>query len=830
MTQDSKRQGLLRQQWTGFLWIAALVACLAQTVLLSREVLQGLDRLSTAPLDDVRWTLSQTEVELFRMILAMHDVDEEDLDDPSDLRRRFDVFFGRVNTLATSSRFVRFRAEPKVAASLETVQDFLDSSVPLIDGNDADLIAAVPDLIDRAESLAPEVRQLALAGIPLFAQSADQRRVEIMGTLRQLAATALVLIAGLIISLAVLQRVHRRATRIAFENETVRSRFEAAISSSLDAVFVIDTRGCIIEFNGASETIFGYSRSEVIGKRIVDLTIPHDERQDYIERLEHYRKTGESQLVGKGRQRIRLMHRSGEVFPAEISVSAALSNRQEVFVAFARDIRAELAAEQDLRDARDRARAGEKAKTKLLTVMSHEMRTPLNGILGSLELIRSEELTPRQQRMLAAIGTSGELLLSHVNKVLDLSRLDADRAERREEEFDLQELIEGLMDSLRPAALERGNDLDTAYLGQETGSVRGDKRAIQQCLVNLVGNAIKFTRGGSVSVEVERVDDGAMVEFRVADTGLGIPEEELPHIFDEFMTIDTDYARENPGTGLGLAITRKLVQNMGGTITVDSIEGEGTMFTIRAPLPRVAPVRARAKPAPLPDIEGGLHVLIVEDNAVNRMILEHMLDELGCTHESAENGDTGIALAAGSRFDLLLLDISMPGKDGLETLAGIRALNVQASGARAIAITAHAGQEDRDRILAVFDDMLTKPINLARLAEKISPAEPAPAEEDTAADFIARFGRDAFAGHIRDLQGELAGLVAGLKDAPGLETADRETAHKLAGSAAILGQASLRRTLQRLEHLPAPAWTEEGRELLAELDREGAALSAVQAA
>ena len=823
MTQQPRRRSLLRSKLTPFLWGVALVACLAQAVLLATEVRRGMDQLSSAPVDDVRWTLSQSEVELLRLVIALQEA-REDPRRIEAVRSRFDVFYGRINTLENSERFVDFRASTRIADAMAPIRVFLDRAVPWIDADDRTLAAHLDELAAGADAMRTNVRQLALAGIPLFAHVADERRLNLQDTLRQLALVSLVLLLGLLATLAILQRVYARARAIASEERTMRNRFEAAIASSLDAVFVTDTDGCLLEFNGGAEAIFGYARDEVLGRRLVDVTIPPHRREQHLSRLAKYRETGDAEVVGKGRLRLDMMRRTGTVFPAEISVSAAWSDRQEVFVAFARDITVELAAEQELREARDRALEGQKAKARLLTVMSHEMRTPLNGILGSADLIARDPLTDRQERLLRAVRFSGELLLSHVNKVLELSRLDSDQAAPRDEDFDLDALVTGIAESLRPAAMERGNDLTASFPRKALGAVSGDKRAVQQCLVNLLGNAIKFTRDGDISVEVERVG-GDEVEFRVADTGLGIPEDHLDRIFEEFVTIDTDYARENPGTGLGLPITRKLVVTMGGSIEVDSIEGEGSMFIMRIPLPRADAPVVLPTPDAGPVAVAPRHVLVVEDNRVNRMIIEDMLKELGCTFESAENGDDGIALARAGRFDLLLLDISMPGKDGIETLAGIRALGGPGAAARAVAITAHAGAEDRARILGHFDDMLTKPITLAGLAERLHGDAAPPRQDDTAGDFIRRFGAETFAGHLRELQQEARALQVRLAGAAAPDRELRQEAHKLAGSAAVLGQAPLRRALQRIETVDVAQWAERRDALLAVLERESDALA-----
>lgn len=811
-----------RRRWKRVLWALAMILCLGQILLLSNEVLRGLNNFSMAPSDDIRWNLSQVEVELLRFENAVHQAQGVGPPDLRQVRTRFDIFYGRLDTLKASDIYAPLRDVPEAMEKLTAAQKFLDEVVVYIDGPDEDLVASLDGIERRIERLLPEVRALALSGIPLFAENSDRRRAEIFTTLRELALTGIALVAGLLLSLFAVQSLYRQLRRSARESDAARSRFEAAVTSSIDAVLVVDTEGSIVEFNGGAEHIFGYSRDEAIGASMSELIVPPEFREAHAAGMARYLETRKPKLVGNGRIRIKAMRRSGEIFPIELAISNADTGRREVFVAYIRDITAELAAEAELREARDKAQAGEKAKSQLLTVMSHEMRTPLNGILGSLELVRGDNLTERQLKLLKAIGVSGELLLSHVNNVLDLSRLDSQQTVNRREDFELIDLVDNLVESMRSYASERRVKLRTDFRDLPPGMVHADKRALQQCLVNLIGNAIKFTRDGSVAVEVEKLPEGEMFEFRVSDTGVGISADDLGRIFDEFMTVDTAYARENPGTGLGLPITRRLIHMLGGEIEVESIEGEGSIFTMRLPLtakvvtPAPSPTDGQTAQ---PDTGPSLHVLIVEDNEVNRMILEHMLGDLGCSFESAESGDGGIELARNGLFDLLLLDISMPGKDGLQTLAEIRDLDVPSSRAPAIAITAHAGQEDRDRILGKFDDILLKPITQARLRQKLtgySRHTPPPAD-DPAGDFIARFGQTAYDEQLAALAQQLSGLLGELGDAAELGQAHRAMAHKIAGTAAVLGQPNLREALQRIELLPADDWPRKHPELLRDL-------------
>ena len=284
--------------------------------------------------------------------------------------------------------------------------------------------------------------------------------------------------------------------------------------------------------------------------------------------------------------------------------------------------------------------------------------------------------------------------------------------------------MQEVADSLLANADARGNELKVDVLSNDLSEVVGYKTALQQSLVNLVGNAIEFTRDGSVTIEVERLKRDDLVEFRVADTGVGISPDYIDVIFDEFVTIDTAYARETSGTGLGLAITKRLVEAMGGDITADSVLGEGSLFSFRLPLPK-----SRADVATelnVPDAAQvsflqGLKALVVDDNEINRMILTDMLEDLGFEVAEAENGYVAIECLSAKQFDVLFLDISMPGIDGIETLAKVRDLDVEWCNLPAIAVTAHAAPKDHEAIRAAeFQGLLVKPVPLAALQSELA--------------------------------------------------------------------------------------------------------------
>lgn len=823
-------------RWPIILFTGLLLASLASIAVMGRTVMSDMRALSTAENDDVSWTMSQIEVALLRLRLAAQKPDptDEALDD---LRIRFDVFYSRVTTLSQSRNPNGMKTSAVAQNSMALAGEFLTRTTPWIDGDDAALRAALPKLRQEIAIMAPQVRALALVGIELHSADEAARRAAFSKTVLKMAALVLALIALLFFALAILFKMFRRGQRVSQENQNVRSRLEAAVTSSLDAVLVVDTAGKVVDFNGAAEAVFGYTKAEAIGGNMADLIVPEHMREMHLKGMERLLRTGEKKVIGAGRVRLEGMRKSGEIFPVEFSLSVAQSNGEQVFVGFLRDISAELKAEGDLHQALLKAQESERAKSDLLTVMSHEMRTPLNGILGSLSLIDQTDLSARQKKHMASISVSGELLLSHVNDVLDLSSLRADSRSKETSRFDLELLVQEVVDSLLASAQEREDVVTVTFLSDGLDRVLGYRTSLQQCLVNLVSNAIKFTSGGAVSVEVERLSDRNRVEIRVADSGVGIDPANLDRIFDEFVTIDTAFDRENAGTGLGLAITRRLVENMGGTIGVDSFLGEGSLFTVTLPLPEVPRNGPRVEPrggAILAPLDRPFRALVVDDNDINRMIINDMVTDLGGDVVEAEDGFVALKRVAEQRFDIVLMDISMPGIDGIETLKRIRDLPVAWAGLPGVAVTAHAASKDHVQIMSAdFADLLVKPVDPKRLREavsaQLSPADPtqdrqldvlndvqadaglsgsggAPDgedDDDPAAFFVARFGAARFAEVLGETCDEVAAFTHVVRDQGAVHDADRQEAHRLSGSAAILGQKRLWSLLQRVQNVDA---------------------------
>lgn len=788
-------------------WLAVpaallLILLVAFAVLLGQEMWRQVDGLSTAESDNVQWNLSQGEVEHLRLEAAVQG------GNLADLRRSFDVLYSRTATYSESPLFGGLRRDPVAGPLLRTVRSRLDGLIPLIDGPDAALRDALPDLRAEMAVQRAEIRKMSLAGIALHARESEARRVALSGILARLGWVVVFLVAALAGGGLVLWLLYRRGRRFAADSAKSAGKMEAMVSSSLDAILMVDTEGRIRGFNGAAEAIFGFTQEEALGALMADLIIPPEYREAHRAGMKRFAETGVPKVVGKGRIELEALHKSGRVFPVELSIMPSTSGGETVFVSFLRDITEPRAAEAELRRARDDALAGERAKANLLTVMSHEMRTPLNGVLGAISLLRETGVETGQQRYLDAIRVSGDLLLRHVNDVLELSRLEAGAAAGAAEVFDLCALVSGLAESQQPNASSRGNrlEVDCALDGQD--HALGDPLQVQRILLNLLGNALKFTRDGVISVNVSRLG-GGMVEFTVADTGIGIETADVERIFDDFITLDASYARQSEGTGLGLAISRRLVEAMGGEIGAESEPGEGSLFWFTLPLP----VAAQAEDAGGSDMPGAAparKILIVEDNDINRLLLETMLDKQGHTVVSASGGAEGVERAAAERFDLILMDISMPQVDGIEALAQIRGRGL-APGTPAVALTAHAAAEDHARIRAAgFAEVLTKPISQAGLAGVIRrqggggiPAA-APQEAGGLAGVIGGLGAEKAQAYLAAFEQELkalrAALAAGEAPAPEL----KQEAHRLAGSAAVLGFDGLYTCLAALEAEDGP--------------------------
>ncbi|MEQ5871317.1 response regulator [Sagittula sp. NFXS13] len=711
--------------------LAACVVALLITVILSLalDVRSQLDQLDSAASENVQWTLGQAETEVMSLQIAILRAQNRpgDADALQDVRLNFDIVYSRIDTLQRAKVLADLRGLPTVPPMLGQALDYREEWVPLVDGPDDRLAEALPAFYAETEAIRGALRRFALDGVAFFASAGDLRSAEISRILSSIGAVTVALVGVLLILMLALLRLARQRELEARSNRETRERMETIIATSLDAVVAVGSDDRIVEWNGAAERVFGYTNGEAIGADMADLIVPQQFEQMHRRAMRRFIRTGEARIVGRGIIQLEARRKDGTIFPVDLSLAEAQSPDGAIFVAFIRDISDRVRGEQALKTARDRAIAGEKQKAELLAVMSHEMRTPLNGILGTLDLFHADGLEAENRRYLRIIRQSGELLLAHVNDVLDISRLDADKMSLNTTRFDLVALLEQVVESQTELARAQGNHLVLSPPSPELHHVYSDPDRLRQILLNLVSNAIKFTRDGQVTIEADCSEGLSQVELRVIDSGVGISATDLERIFDDFVTIDSSYSRRHAGTGLGLGISQRLATALGGELGAESEPGDGSVFWLRLPMKppddaiTLPPVpRKSTQTAPmLPPLD----VLLVEDNAINREVAGQMLRRDGHVVVIAQDGASGVALAATQKFDVVLMDISMPGMDGITAARAIRSGGGPNAKTSIVATTAHALP---DEVTSFFDagmnSVLTKPLTTATLRHALAEA------------------------------------------------------------------------------------------------------------
>ena len=452
------------------------------------------------------------------------------------------------------------------------------------------------------------------------------------------------------------------------------ARKRAIFETAIDCIVFIDQEGKIIEFNRAAEVTFQYERAEILGKEMAEVIVSPTSRSRWRDSLARYAGAREvGSFLGK-RVELRMMRKSGEKFIAEMATQPIPVRGTAGFAIFLRDITDRKQAEAELRQAMEAAEAASRAKSLFVANMSHEIRTPMNAIIGMTDLLLESQPDDEQREYLTIIQESAQSLLSVINDILDFSKMEAGRLDLEEAEFSLRDRLGDAIRSLAFRAHSKGLELACRIDPAAPDLLVGDANRVRQVIVNLVGNAIKFTKHGQIVVEADCAassHEAIILHFSVADTGIGIAEGKRVAIFDAFEQADNSTTRQFGGTGLGLSISTKLVELMGGRIWVDSELGSGSTFHFTARFRRATAAEQRPALAP-PQLEG-VSILIIDDNAVQRQILNELVRSWQMQPTMVASADDALELArqadkAGEAFRVALVDASLPGADGF-TLA-----------------------------------------------------------------------------------------------------------------------------------------------------------------
>ncbi|HPS58807.1 MAG TPA: transporter substrate-binding domain-containing protein [Spirochaetota bacterium] len=505
--------------------------------------------------------------------------------------------------------------------------------------------------------------------------------------------------------------------RMWFEHDLIRSekKYRDIFNNVEDLLYIYDLQGNILEVNSAFQKLFGYSEDELKKMNLVTLLSSADHgyytEADVVDMLKRIISEGAIYSEVKFRNRygkkIIIEYKNTLIFddtgnPVSIQGSARDITERKIF-------------EKMLIEAREKARESDSLKTNFLANMSHEMRTPLNAVIGFTDILIEEINEPAHENYLRMIQKSGKLLLSIINEILDLSKIESGSLKIIEAPFSIKSLIKNVYNStfvlVRAGKKNINLDFDCDHNISEL--INGDEHRIEQVMNNLLSNAVKFTDSGEINFGVN-LNSSGMMEFYVEDSGIGISEENLPLVFERFRQVDYSSRRSYSGTGLGLSISKMIVEMMGGTIYVESELNKGSKFVFTVPY-KPSSGETGIKPDRDTSASSGKTVLVVEDNHINRLLVSKVLEKNGFTCIVAVDGFEAVEeYKSGRHIDIILMDIQMPRMDGLEALGIIREIEQKTGKARTpiVALSAHVMKEDVQKFLeSGFDSYIAKPFN-----------------------------------------------------------------------------------------------------------------------
>jgi PAS domain S-box-containing protein len=561
------------------------------------------------------------------------------------------------------------------------------------------------------------------------------------------------------------------------ERREAEERLRCITDSAYDAILMMDPQGAITYWNPAAEKILGFRADEVLGKNLHEQLAPERYIDEYLAAFPEFQRTGRGNAVGKTLE-LFARHKDGREIAVAVSLAGVSLKGGWHAVGILRDITVQRELEENLRTAKQAAEAANAAKGEFLAHMSHEIRTPLNTLLGMADMLCETNLNPEQRTYVQIFKKSGTTLLSLINDILDLSKIEAGQVELEETPFSLPELIHRVVELMRVPAVEKGIELSAKVAADVPVALTGDAERLRQILLNLIANAIKFTPRGTVTLSVRRCEangdrettavrlahpsetaDEALLSFSVADTGIGIEEDRLGHIFERFTQADSSITRQYGGSGLGLTISRHLTELMGGSIQVESAVGRGSVFTVQVPFgidhgeetagystvpdsTLAVDARLGTESAPEPpegtamdipepsrmETPAPLRILLVEDTEENRVLVHVYLKKTPWIIDDAENGLVALQRFTTGSYDLVLMDVQMPVMDGYTATREMRKWEME-KGRKptpVIALTAHAFADEKLKSLdAGCTAHLTKPIDKKGLLAAIEQyAEP----------------------------------------------------------------------------------------------------------
>lgn len=554
---------------------------------------------------------------------------------------------------------------------------------------------------------------------------------------------------------SVFQTTEARRSIVIFRNKTHEQKLKLAatrqeqlkanlVDASLDALVTIDGHGLMIDYSRSAEAIFGWTKSEMLGQPMENYLVPSHLRSAHQTGMAHFLATGEGPLIGKRTETL-ACRKDGSSFPVELALHASWFNEEVLVTASIRDITERKWKEEELLRAKEEADEASMAKSRFLSYMSHEIRSPMNAVLGALALIRERgTLEASDQFYLDLARESGDALLQVVNDILDFSKIEAGHVQFRPAPCGLADLVRGVQAAILAKGVKPEVRIAAAIDSSVPPLIMTDGERLRQILTILLDNAYKFTEKGEVLVSVAEVhpaqgEPARLLRIAVKDTGPGVPSDLVETIFSEFEQIDATRDSGFGGTGLGLAIAKRLAAGLDGRIWIESEIGTGSTFTLEIPFDSVSEDIVEAVQSVPPNVADpeqritdppGLRVLLVDDVEANLVIGAELLKTRGYTVDVARNGVEAVERAEHTVYSVILMDIRMPVLNGLEATEQIRSQGTNRT-TPIIALTANAEKSEIDRCLKVgMDDFVSKPFNVEHLNKAIEKLLSGPKREE----------------------------------------------------------------------------------------------------
>ena len=792
-----------RARWLALATTLVLGVCLSAVAVLAWRVVDASRDLRLYMAEDSSWVIAQLEVDHQHVLLALqehlHQTAPQD-GSLSEVLLKFDIYFSRVQTVlshtATVKDFVAEREE--FDTRLEIIRNNLSSVTPLVDALRPGDLAGLAQMNALMAEVMPDIRYVVVTAVQTWQRRAQMLRLQREAVLEQFltaGALALALILGL---LAVSAHLYRQSALRNTMVERLDSNLRASFEAALDGVIVTDAEGRILLFNSAAETLFNQRRAFVIGRSISILLPPRAGQRQAVDARQLIQ-----QIERRRRRRLRLHGRDGQMLPISVSaVGDTGSSGQPIHVGFVRDISSVVMMERQRREAARRVERDAAEKVRFLAATSHELRTPMQGVLGAIDLVLRQQSDPAIQSLLHIAQESAVAALDQIDHVLEVTALDdVAQPERADEPFSAATIAADLIAAAVRNGPQEGLDIRLDLVGDVPSEVIGKPRAFRQTLRNLISNAVKFGAGKPIILRLSCLSPDAL-RVEVEDAGIGIDLKDQSRIFDDFEALDRDYTRLSGGIGIGLGIVRRAVLSMRGTVGVFSRLGQGSIFWFEIPVqPALPQPQATGQLAPM-------QILVVDDQSINRLLFEKMVNALGHQADQADSGQVAVRMARAERYDLILMDISMPEMDGIEATRHIRAEGASRQ-SPIVGFTANLQPADHARALAAgMREILYKPARPADVERVLYNVPSAPPAEDVAelnegicdaVDLLANsLGVDRLAKLVRDVDSSFDALFE-LASAKGDLAELASEAHKCAGAAAILGALPLHAACCALE-------------------------------